>query len=65
MEHVLNAIYDLLGVENRHGDNAPKERTNAIFARMDRNYTNTLDEHEFVDGCLSDPFLLKLLNPQV
>ncbi len=30
---------------------------------MDTNYSNTLSEDEFVNGCLSDPFLSKLLNP--
>ncbi len=65
MEKMLIAIYDLLGVENRKGDNDPKERTSAIFAKMDKNYSNTLDEQEFVEGCLGDPVLLQLLNPQL
>jgi hypothetical protein len=65
MEKILVSIYDLLGVENRQGENDPKERTNAIFRKMDTNYTSTLDEKEFVEGCLNDPVLLRLLNPQI
>jgi hypothetical protein len=65
MQKILVSIYDLLGVENRHGDNDPKERTDAIFRKMDRDFTNTLNESEFVEGCLSDPVLLRLLNPQI
>mgnify|MGYP002784902986 CR=1 FL=1 len=63
MEKMLTAIYDLLGVENRKGDNDPRERTKAIISKMDKNYSNTIDENEFVEGCLGDPILLKLLNP--
>ena len=64
MEKIITAIYDLRGVENRKGENDPKERVNDIFRRMDTDYTNTLNEIEFVEGCLSDPVLMKFLNPQ-
>ena len=64
MEHIVTSIYDLKGIENRKGENDPKERSNDIFKRMDTDYTNTLSESEFVDGCLSDPILMKFLNPQ-
>lgn len=62
MEKILVAIYDLYGIDNRKGENDPKERVTAIFRKMDTNYTNTLDEREFVEGCLGDPFLMKLLS---
>lgn len=62
MEKIINAIYDLHGEKNRKGDNDPKERANAIFRKMDTNYSNTLDEKEFVEGCITDPVLMKFLN---
>lgn len=65
MEKMLVSIYDLMGETNRKGDNDPKARTEAIFRKMDRNYTSTLDEQEFIEGCLSDPVLMRLLNPQI
>lgn len=65
MEKIIVAIYDLMGETSRKGENDPKERTAAIFKKMDTNYTNTIDSHEFVEGCLSDPFLMKLLNPNI
>ncbi len=42
MTKIVTAIYDLTGVENRKGENDPKERAAAIFRKMDTNYTNTL-----------------------
>ncbi len=42
MTKIVTAIYDLTGVENRKGENDPKERASAIFRKMDTNYTNTL-----------------------
>lgn len=63
MIKLLNAIYDLYGEKNRKGENDPKERTEAIFRKMDTNYSNTLDEKEFIEGCLTDPVLMKFLNP--
>ena len=65
MIKIITAIYDLYGEKNRKGDNDPKERADAIFRKMDTNYSNTLDEKEFVDGCLNDPILLKFLNPSL
>lgn len=38
------------------------ERANAIFRKMDTDFTNTLSEDEFVNGCLGDPILKKTLN---
>ena len=50
MIKIITSMYDLMGVQNRKGDNDPKERATAIFRKMDTNYTNTLDEKEFVEG---------------
>jgi Ca2+-binding EF-hand superfamily protein len=65
MIKVITSMYDLMGVQNRKGDNDPKERAIAIFRKMDTNYSNSLDEREFIDGCINDQILMKFLNPQV
>ena len=34
MLKLIEAIYDLMGEENRKGDNDPKERVTAIFNKL-------------------------------
>jgi hypothetical protein len=34
MEQIIVAIYDLLGEENRKGDNAPAERVKKIMLKL-------------------------------
>lgn len=53
MLKMIVAIYDLQGEQNRNGDNDPKQRVDAIFSKLDRDHNGTLDESEFIDGCLS------------
>lgn len=65
MQKLIDAIYDLMGEENRKGDNDPKERVTAIFNKLDKDHSGTLSEAEFVNGCLQDPYLMKLLVPQL
>ena len=64
MEKLVVAIYDLHGVTNRKGENAPKERVNAIFRKLDTNYTNVIDCDEFINGCINDPVLMKFFDMQ-
>ena len=64
MIKLIEAIYDLNGETNRKGDNDPKNRVEAIFNALDRDHNGTIDENEFIDGCLSDPVLMRLLVPQ-
>ena len=61
MAKIITAIYDIKGIVDRKGPNDPKVRTAEIFAKMDTNYSNSLDEKEFVNGCLNDPVLMKFL----
>lgn len=63
MEKIIIAIYDLLGEERRKGENDPKERVAAIFAKLDSNNNGYLTEDEFVEGCKNDPILMSLLAP--
>ena len=54
MEKIILAIYDLRGIESRKGENDPKIRAADIFSKMDKDFTNTLNETEFVTGCMQD-----------
>jgi Ca2+-binding EF-hand superfamily protein len=65
MAKLIEAIYDLTGEQNRKNDNDPKQRVDAIFNKLDRDQNGTIDENEFIEGCLSDPVLMRLLVPQV
>ena len=38
------------------------ERANAVFEKLDVNDDGSLDEQEFVDGCMNDERLAQLLN---
>ena len=65
MVKIIESIYDLKGEQNRKGDNDPKQRAEAIFSKLDKDNSGTLDENEFVQGCMSDPYLMKLLVPHI
>lgn len=59
----LQAIYDLLGEENRKGENSPAKRVEKIMNRLDLNGDRSLTKDEFINGCLQDDFLRNLLAP--
>ena len=40
MEKIIASIYDLLGEENRRGDNAPNIRVKKIMEKLDSNGKN-------------------------
>ena len=61
MEKIIEAIYDLLGEENRKGENSPPERVKKIMVKLDKDQNGYLTEEEFVEGCLADPLLRSLL----
>lgn len=63
MEKIIVAIYDLLGEEERKGENSPPERVKAIMQKLDTDKNGYLTEDEFVNGCLNDPILRALLAP--
>ena len=50
MIKLLTAIYDIEGIKDRKGQNDPKLRASEIFNKMDKNYSNSLDSTEFVNG---------------
>lgn len=63
MEKIIEAIYDLVGEEQRKGENSPSQRVKTIMQKLDKDNNGYLNEQEFVDGCLSDPVLRSLLAP--
>ena len=60
---VFKAIYDLLGEENRKGENSPSKRVEKIMNKLDLNGDRSLTKDEFINGCLQDDFLKNLLAP--
>lgn len=65
MTKVITAIYDLLGEENRKGENSPDNRVRKIMEKLDINDDKNISRDEFVDGCLHDDYLRQLLAPNV
>ncbi|KAI3382262.1 hypothetical protein SNEBB_011444 [Seison nebaliae] len=63
LEKIVTAIYDLVGEDERGGENSPKERVNKIFEIIDTNRDSYLTKEEFVQGCMADEQLRKLLAP--
>lgn len=59
----FKAIYDLLGEENRKGENSPTKRVEKIMNKLDLNGDRSLTKDEFINGCLQDDFLRSLLAP--
>ncbi|TPP55759.1 Neuron-specific calcium-binding protein hippocalcin [Fasciola gigantica] len=61
MTQIIKAIHLMVGeVDDREG-NSPAERTRAIFKKMDVNCDRVLTKEEFIQGCLSDEHLYRLL----
>jgi Ca2+-binding EF-hand superfamily protein len=63
MEKIIEAIYDLLGEENRKGENSPHKRVQKIMTKLDKDNDGKLSPEEFIDGCLNDEILRQLLAP--
>lgn len=63
MVKIIEAIYDLLGEENRKGENSPPKRVNKIMLKLDQNNDGSLSADEFIEGCLHDDILRNLLAP--
>ncbi len=58
-------IVNVLGEENRKGDNAPENRVKKIMDKLDLNDDKNISRDEFVEGCLKDEILRQLLAPNV
>ncbi|CAF0716371.1 unnamed protein product [Brachionus calyciflorus] len=60
MEKMIVAIFDLNGVKERTGENDPKTKANNIFKRFNKESNGFLNEEEFINGCLTDNYLIDL-----
>ena len=56
MLRIIEALYELLGVEKQKGENSPAQRVKYIMAKLDENQNGSLNEQEFIQGCLSKYF---------
>ncbi|CAF1501726.1 unnamed protein product, partial [Didymodactylos carnosus] len=65
MTKVITAIYDLLGEDNRKGENSPDNRVKKIMEKLDINDDKKITRDEFVEGCMKDDVLRQLLAPNV
>lgn len=63
MIKIIEAIYDLLGEENRKGENSPQKRVAKIMLKLDKDHDGKLSSEEFIEGCLFDEVLRSLLAP--
>lgn len=61
MIKIVQAIYDIKEDSGKLAG-TPEERAEEIFARMDANNDGSLTEEEFLNGCLNDKELAKLLS---
>ena len=63
MLKVLEALYDLTGIseDDRKGEKAPKNKVDTIMKKLDKNRDSVIQFDEFLDGCLQDEFVRKIL----
>ncbi|VDK73769.1 unnamed protein product [Dibothriocephalus latus] len=61
MVEIIRAIYSMLGADGSSAELSPEARTEEIFAKMDENKDGVLTRDEFMNGCLSDQYLLSML----
>jgi len=64
MTKILQAVYDAAKEEHIDTSSNAEQTARDIFQRLDQDSDGTLTETEFVDGCLHDPELRKILAPK-
>jgi len=64
MIKIIEAMYDLANEEERTGDKAPESRVDLIMKKLNKEGSGVfVRRDEFIDGCLKDEFLRKILAP--
>ncbi|CAF1184739.1 unnamed protein product [Rotaria sordida] len=63
MIKIIEAMYDLANEEDRTGDKAPDKRVDLIMQRLNKDKADVILRHEFIQGCLRDELLRKILAP--
>ena len=61
MTKIIQGIYGMIG--GSKFTTSAEEKTKSIFAKMDDNNDGTLNEEEFINNCLQDEELCRLLAP--
>ncbi|CAF0748446.1 unnamed protein product [Didymodactylos carnosus] len=61
MVKIIEAMYDLANEEDRRGEKAPEKRVELIMKRLNKD--DIVLRLEFIQGCLKDEFLRKILAP--
>ncbi|VDP16820.1 unnamed protein product [Schistosoma margrebowiei] len=61
MTQIIKAIHLMVGDIDEENSKTPAERTRTIFTKMDINSDSVLTKEEFIQGCLSDEHLYRLL----
>jgi Ca2+-binding EF-hand superfamily protein len=62
LEKMMIAILELNGVRDlkRGGENSPKTKVENVFKRFNKHIDDSIEESEFINGCLNDPYLVSL-----
>ncbi|CAF1127216.1 unnamed protein product [Rotaria sp. Silwood1] len=63
MVRIIEAMYDLANEEDRVGLKAPEKRVELIMQRLNKDKDDIILRHEFIQGCLRDELLRKILAP--
>ncbi|KAK2141015.1 hypothetical protein LSH36_1183g00008 [Paralvinella palmiformis] len=61
MAEIIRAIYYMTETDVDKVGDAPRIRTRDIFIKMDANRDGVLSKEEFIEGCLNDETLYRLL----
>ncbi|CAF0938592.1 unnamed protein product [Adineta ricciae] len=63
MIKIIEAMYDLANEEDRSGDKSPDRRVDLIMQRLNKEKDDVVIRDEFIQGCLRDELLRKILAP--
>ncbi|UJR24749.1 hypothetical protein I4U23_006123 [Adineta vaga] len=64
LAHLISAMYDRAGVNDRQGNQDPHKRAKEIIIKLDITGDKKLNRDEFINGCKGDEVIQKLLAPE-
>lgn len=62
---IIEAIYKVLDVKQRHSFKSIEQNANDLFQQIDTDKSKTISLDEFVKACTKEKYLLELLAPSV
>lgn len=63
---IIESIYKLLDDKKSNIEDFQQQHLNEIFRRLDfEKHNSKINSEQFVDSCMKDPILLKLLAPNI